>query len=359
MKLELKNFRGIKEGFIELKNLNILIGSNNSGKTTVLESLFLVPNPLRYVPYGVNETAIGVLSSLHSTLGSEAFIFLLHYYSCEPASISCIDHPFETKVMFQKAGGWIEVYLEENLETFCLGKLDGSSKMYDVPSAILKAEKDKTSEKLLRTTVQTMNMSPRNYISKNLGEALYFHSSLMKSMWEYLRYHWVELRNIGLTSKVAKKISEGVSDEYDDLLLEPFIGNQQTIYVRTKDGRGIRLGDLGDGVQVLVTLMLLYEFIKPKILLIDDIESHMNPSLLVHTTLWFEDILKNNTRLVVSTHSLEAAKFIADVLEEHEPQITLLALRNGILSSKNLSLEEVENLEKEGIDIRTSKGILI
>ncbi|MCU4139656.1 MAG: ATPase/GTPase [Methanophagales archaeon] len=53
MKLSIRNFRGIKKGEIDFKDLNILIGGNNSGKTTVLESLFLVPNPLRYVPYGI------------------------------------------------------------------------------------------------------------------------------------------------------------------------------------------------------------------------------------------------------------------------------------------------------------------
>jgi predicted ATP-dependent endonuclease of OLD family len=45
LKLIFKNFRGIREGSIDLKNLNILIGGNNSGKTTVLEGLFLIPNP--------------------------------------------------------------------------------------------------------------------------------------------------------------------------------------------------------------------------------------------------------------------------------------------------------------------------
>ena len=111
--------------------------------------------------------------------------------------------------------------------------------------------------------------------------------------------------------------------------------------------------------KTLITLMLLYEFIKPKMLLIDDIESHMNPSLLIHVTSWFGGVLKDGAKLVISTHSLEAAKFIAGSLEDYAPKITLITLRNGILNSKNLTVEEVEELEKAGIDVRMSESILL
>ncbi|RLF99594.1 MAG: hypothetical protein DRN49_04150 [Thaumarchaeota archaeon] len=40
-KLRLENFKGIKSGEIELAPLTILLGANNSGKTTILEALFL------------------------------------------------------------------------------------------------------------------------------------------------------------------------------------------------------------------------------------------------------------------------------------------------------------------------------
>ena len=45
----IKEFRGIKElkEPIKLSKFNILIGKNNSGKTAILESLFLFPHPSR------------------------------------------------------------------------------------------------------------------------------------------------------------------------------------------------------------------------------------------------------------------------------------------------------------------------
>lgn len=360
MRLQISNFRGIRKGSLELERLNILIGSNNSGKTTILEALFLAPNPIRYVAYGsgYDYSAVSVLSYLHSTLGSEAYVFLLHNYTERLAGIACTDLSKEVKVWFQRGGNRIEVYVEENNELLYFGYLGSSNKSESILGSALLGQRDSESGRLMPGS-RTRPINPRYFISEATGESFYFHPLLMKLIWGYLKDHWVEFRSKGLTSRVAKRISEGVAGDYDDLLLEPFIGGTQTIYVRTKDARGIRLGDLGSGVQVLTTLMLIYEFLKPRMLLIDDIESHMNPMLLTHVVSWFAEILKNDTMLVVSTHSLEAAKFIAGALEEFEPQIVLLSLREGKLRSRNLSLDEVEELEKAGIDVRVGEGILI
>jgi predicted ATP-dependent endonuclease of OLD family len=76
--LRLTNFRGIKEGELELAPLTILLGGNNSAKSTILEALFLAPNPFRRVPYVVDRsTATEVVHSMHETLNSKGYAFLL------------------------------------------------------------------------------------------------------------------------------------------------------------------------------------------------------------------------------------------------------------------------------------------
>ncbi|MHC1579095.1 MAG: AAA family ATPase [Candidatus Alkanophagales archaeon] len=221
------------------------------------------------------------------------------------------------------------------------------------------AKRDPESGKL-RLTYISAEVNPRSFVSA-LGEALYFHPSavIRNLIWEYFRKHWVEFRSVGLPSVVARRISERVFEEYDDFLFEPFIGEQLTFYMRTRGGRGVRLGDVGDGVQVVATMMLLYEFVKPKTLLIDDVEAHMNPSLLTLLTSWLEDVLERGTRVVLSTHSLEAAKFVADVLKDYDPQITLLTLHDGVLKTRNLKPEEVEGLEAAGLDVRLGADVLV
>ncbi|MEM2972008.1 MAG: AAA family ATPase [Candidatus Bathyarchaeia archaeon] len=343
--LTIKNFRGIKEGSLKLGKVNILIGGNNSGKTTILESLFLLPNPFRPAPCYLEGrgqlSALEVLSSMHSTLGSEASIFLFHYYNGGIATINFEEKELgEVSLRFDMTkGDEIKVHIEDASitprEFIGLGELRKESpppRLHSVHPSIIK-------------------------FRSRIDEAVFFHPSLLGLVCEYLRNRWVNLRASGLTAVVAQKISEAVGAEFDDLLLEPFIGGSQTIYFRDRRGRGVRFGDVGSGSQVFAALALLYEHIKPALLLIDDIESHMNPSLLTYVTSWLADVVKD-TKLFVSTHSLEAAKIIAGVLEDYNPIIKLLELREGVLKSKDLTLEEVEELEKAGIDIR-QRGILL
>jgi len=354
IKLTIENFRGIKKGSLEFGKVNILIGGNNSGKTTILESLFLLPNPFRSVPYIARRpgrlNALRVLSSMHSTLGSEANIFLFHYYKGGRAVIAFQkDTKAEVSLQFLTKNNTIEVLLKDKKEYYYLGYVHKESSEQKAEDYLRVSRP--SGKHFLSTRIRTIE-----YCSST-GEAVFFHPLLLDFICQYFSAQWVALRASGMTSMVAQRISEAVGADFNDLLLEPFIGGSQTIYFRDKMGRGIRFGDVGSGTQVFVALALLYEHIKPKMLLIDDIESHMNPSLLTYLASWLADTVKD-TDLFVTTHSLEAAKILAGVLEDYNPRIKLLELREGILKDKDLTLEELEQLEKAGIDVR-QRGIFL
>lgn len=110
----------------------------------------------------------------------------------------------------------------------------------------------------------------------------------------------------------------------------------------------------------LATLMLLYLVSRPRILLIDDVEAHMNPSMLSLMASWLCDLVeRDKVTLVITTHSLEAAKLLADMMSELDSHIVLVDLRNGRLVCRSLSLDEVEKLEGLGIDVRLASGVLL
>ena len=64
-KIVLRNFRGVIRGELELAPLTILVGPNNSGKTTILEALVLA-HGFRSLFLGY--TVYELLSDLHKTL---------------------------------------------------------------------------------------------------------------------------------------------------------------------------------------------------------------------------------------------------------------------------------------------------
>ena len=108
-----------------------------------------------------------------------------------------------------------------------------------------------------------------------------------------------------------------------------------------------------------MTLMLLYEPSKSKILLWDDVEAHMNPRMLLFVAQWISELLDRGVQVVLSTHSIEALRTIAGLVEDRDVRIYLLMLDRGVLKAKGLGLKDVEEFWKAGIDIRVGESFLL
>lgn len=90
----------------------------------------------------------------------------------------------------------------------------------------------------------------------------------------------------------------------------------------------------------------------------DDIEAHLNPRMLLSIAEWFFDILEKGDQVIVTTHSLEAARTIAGVNEE-KTAIYLTALEKGTLKTRQFTLQEIEEYLEAGIDARVAEPILL
>jgi len=179
---------------------------------------------------------------------------------------------------------------------------------------------------------------------------------------DYIRVKWSLIRSRGLTGKIANELSRLVNEDYDDLTLEPHIGGGLSLNViLKKTKRGIRLSDMGDGMRMLALAMILRELSDAKLVLWDDVEAFMSPSSLIYLSQWLAGLVEQGAQVVVATHSREAAKLLVGAVEEagQEARIVLLALRDGLLKHKALSLDEVEELELAGVDVRMAEGFLL
>lgn len=219
----------------------------------------------------------------------------------------------------------------------------------------------KYSTEISPTSEPSFKAFPPFVIDDEIGDALYFHFYLVKYAWNFFYQKWAEIAGPETTTYVAERFQEIFSEKYRDLVMEPFGGNTMALYIYSDKGQRIRLGDLGDGMKFLATLMILYKVTNPKWLLIDDVESHMNPRMLTLLANWLYEVCskEKDLKLVLSTHSIEATKLIADLLEDLEPRIILLGLREEKMVSKIFKLEDIERLEKAGLDIRISEGIIL
>jgi predicted ATPase len=327
-RLGLRNFKGVVEGEAELDKLTILVGPNNSGKTTILEALFLAPNPLRQVPY-VPTTAVQLLLEYHKTLSETGYTFLLNKYIANNMVIKVDD----LELLFTKINGSgiaVKVtYLSQSGET---GILDLG---YLRPDGNVE----------VRSNVQ---------IADN---TLLLSTKLAKFAHEYLQRRWIEILNTRAPALISREVSRFVSEEYVNVTAEPFTAGSMTFYAMLADGTRIRLSDLGSGVHLYVVNKLLYEHYRPDVVLWDDLETHFNPRLLTHVAEWFADLVEEGKQVIVSTHSLEVVETLTAFVED--AAVLLTSLRDGKLKVRKLGLKELEEWAKAGIDPRYAEALLL
>ncbi len=346
-KLKLINFRGVKEGELELGDLTILVGSNNSAKTTILEALFLAPNPLRFVPYMLQQgvdlatppatvpslTAASLVHELHKTLNSDGYAFLLYKYIAEEAVIRWDDG----ELKFIKHGN--NILLKDDKNAFS-----------HYSSIYVSEDEIRHFGRLGLSFNNVWTANERNRERLLMSESLLISSELVKLAQWFIYSNWAYIANCGIPSEVAKDISQLVNEDYTNITIEPFLAGKLAIFGLLKDGSRIRLGDLGAGTQVYIISRILYELKKPQILLWDDVEAHMNPRMLIRMAEWFSELVENGVQVVVTTHSLEAVRILAEF--NRNATIYVTSLENGILKAKKLTIDDVENLLSAGIDIR-------
>jgi AAA15 family ATPase/GTPase len=334
------NFRGIKKGELSLSPLTILLGANNSGKTTILEALFLAPNPFRKVPYLVgNSMAVEAINSLHETLSSKGYAFLLHNYTADEARIECVVNGRSHLLQLIKANSRICVKTKEMREYTTLRFLDKEISCFGH----------------MNISASDIVVVDSNLFTQN---ALLISPRLINIGYNYMEKNWASIINLGICKRVAEETSKLSYDEYKDITIEPFLGGSIAIYAYFEDGRRIRLGDLGEGIQNYMLARILYEVEKANILLWDDIEAHFNPRIIISIADWFSDLLEEGKQIIVTTHSIEAARMIASFSED-KAGIYLTSLEDRVIKTKKRTLKEVEELLEAGIDMRMAEPLLL
>jgi energy-coupling factor transporter ATP-binding protein EcfA2 len=338
-RLRLENFKGVVEGEVELDKLTILVGPNNSGKTTILEALFLAPNPFRKVPYHP-PTAIELPLESHKTLLEKGYSFLLNKYIAKNMVIKVDDQ----ELLFTKdSGPGIAIYtsyLPIGYSSF-IRKIGERDYMY---LGYLHSD----------GRAEGQPYVPNVLIADN---TLLLSTKLVKFSHQYLQDQWIEILNTRVPALISKDVSRFVPEEYVNITAEPFMAGSITFYVMLADGTRIRLSDLGAGVHLYIVNRLLYEHYKPEVVLWDDLETHLNPRLLSHVVEWFADLVEEGKQVIVSTHSLEVIKKI--IAYVNDATVLLTSLRDGKLKVRRVKPDELEEWTKAGIDPRYAEVFLL
>jgi len=312
--MSMEEFRGIRRCDVPLRfsKFTVLIGRNNSGKSSILEAISLLPFPKKlHIVYGKME-ATGLLEKLHG--GRSSLVY--GYYG--RARITYIVDDVSLRVEIISDGG-ADVFVEDKR---LLSKQDVAN--------------------LLKMDVERVD-----------GVVLFIpnDSDLIGRMLEMLRLEeWrSKIQKLGAHVRIVKDlINKCIDDKYTEVLVDsPELRLRKELlegnyfYIKPKD--------LGDGVEKALVVSLWLEAIKPEIILWDDFEVSVHPSLIREMLKWLSS---KEWQVIISTHSIDVLYRLMEIKPRDSSIILLRKGPDDILKHQEYSLEDVEDFLNASLDPR-------
>jgi len=321
--ITIKEFKGIRQTkeVIKLTKFNVLIGRNNSCKTSLLEALALLPAPWLAMPILGQEKQSYIGQKLHNDQDMLCFSYKYHG---------------KAEIQLRVLGKEITIRIEGRNREFLFDAKDKKG-----PNPVENFAKEAGLGDAYWNAVIFVPNSD-TFISE-LGISL-----ASKSNWPMVEK--TKAHNKIMTEVINKCIDEEFTEvtiQFDRLVARKQYQDGTSAY--------IRLSDLGDGVERAVTNLLYIETIEPKLVLWDDFEASMHPTLAKATIEW---LAKKDWQVVMATHSIDVLYHLLEVKPKDMQVLLLSKSPDDVLYAKRLSLEDLEDVIEANQDPRLLVDLL-
>ena len=375
--LKIQGFRGLKSLELSgLEQVNILVGDNNSGKTSVLEAISIFCNPLdplQWMGTSQRRSSVGRnrLPSRPSTFDPMKWIF------SQENKLTSIDEAYQGEITIEAKGNipiikteakLLEIY-GSGIETPTSRRLSDDDNILDDDNTLNEYIKCGLELGVIVTPVMAQGDlfgSPDSTIKESFqfwyGERIVLKKRptlYIRSVTIYPAYSATESLPYLLT-----KIFE--SDKKEEILriLRLFDNNFIDIEIlstRTTTATiGIRhqilgltpLYIFGDGLNRALIMAITLLSIENGILLIDEIETSIHVSALSEIFSWLVKTCQiRGIQLFVTTHSLEAIDAMLEAINDIDDIVGFKLNKEG-LPPQRLSGDILDGLRERGLDVR-------
>lgn len=328
--LHIEQYRKLKNlDVTNLKRINIFAGGNNMGKTSMLEAFYL-------------------LSQLND---------INTYFDLEK---------YRGKFSNEFHSVWMDKNFISNIELS--GKFNGVSTELDIKSEVTEEDIEKTgylSTIIANAVVAEANLTSSIHLYSNKEPELRYTSSRVLCRAAFTspyRYNNRLLQTAHTTAvkegyfeKVKAFIKEKLDNNITNIELVSEAGEHRFMVSVEGEAKPIDLTKYGEGLQRVFEIALLLGYSKNGILCIDEIDSALHKTLLVHFTKFIQQTAQVfNVQVFLSTHSKECIDaFIENDYANEEITAFALNQENGAINCKYIDGNRLERLiETINFDIR-------
>lgn len=353
--VEIKNFRGIKSLEIkDLRQVNLFLGKNNCGKTSVLEALFLLSGMS-------NPELLLRINMFREYLINKVDDFLYMFY----------DQDSQNKINIKAIG---DGNFSRELSIFPIKKNIKEISLKDLEEEKTLSNKAVSNEEgLIFKFVEGHKESDEKPCkitfsdnSKNGGDIV-FKIEKKKDYKESIHSVYVHQRSI-FSKTTIKEIIEGKEEQHIvDILqiIEPRIKNLHLVgsivMVDVGGKKLLPINLLGDGIRKMLSIVVALYEAKDGLLLIDEIDNGLHFSTL--DLVWnviFKTAHKFNVQVMMTTHNEELIQSLdkilsTDDLKEYQKDLACYSLKRFDGDDMRAFRYDYENLSfamEQNIEIR-------
>jgi AAA15 family ATPase/GTPase len=358
--LTIHRFRGLRDLTLQdVGQINILVGGNNSGKTSVLEAISTYCRPLDPLEWLNTSWRREIKYSRKPRLEALKWLFpqnkeeeQLDFYQMETRVSG--NGKFlvrESRAIYQEIEGVELSEDDESQSSDDLGfdntlrgaEIELKAIISDSPNELSEFFEIWENERLTNRRIRSDAMLPVDTVTPFS--------------------HRIEQSQVGLLSEATFhrfkpeviKLLQVMDSGIINLEILSHGGNRSSLYIDHKQVGISPLSSFGDGVRRLLFIALTLTKVRGGVLLIDEIETAIHTEALGSSFAWIVQWCKQmNVQLFATTHSLEAIDAILDA-SDSETDLVLYRLEKQESQTKAIRLdrERLHRLREDlGLEVR-------
>ncbi|HBD96335.1 MAG TPA: hypothetical protein DC057_19350 [Spirochaetia bacterium] len=323
--ISIENYRSIKKLLInDLRKVNLIVGKNNSGKTSILESFFLlsgVSNPQLVI--NIHKFRDLILTD------DEDFSYIFNNLDFSniiniSANFNSVDRVLKISPIFSDISDNIKNENKSNNELL-KDKLPSSTSFEKKVNGILlesqynnkpkQISKYSISEKKAVVNIKKEYVIPGSFLTPQ---------SILVNILSRIDKLMISKDLPDLINELKK-----VDSKIEDIRL----GINNMIYIDIGINKLIPINIIGDGILHLISILITIKNLRNGILLIDEIDNGLHyTSLKILWNAIFDACERYNVQLIASTHSYECIEIFTNAyqyLETNEDNIRLFRIEKN------------------------------